>query len=178
MGQMRWASTLGILSWQSRMNSTRAPMSHPLDRYALRPVRSPREWSAYHAIRRDAIFSVLLPGQVYDEHDPDEFEHRHLPHVLVCDGEIIGTVRIDLVGETQAGLRLIAIRRDLQRQGHGGILLRLAEDAARSLGRTEVVINAHPTSLTFYVANGYREDDWRNAKPVPATLIRVGKRLP
>src|SRR5262245_15450492 len=93
MGQMRWASTLGILSWQSRMNSTRATMSHPLERYALRPVRSPREWSAYHAIRRDAIFSVLLPGQVYDEHDPDEFEHRHLPHVLVCDGEIIGTVR-------------------------------------------------------------------------------------
>src|SRR5262245_8388415 len=92
MGQMRWASTLGILSWQSRMNSTRAPMSHPLERYALRPVRSPREWSAYHAIRRDAIFSVLLPGQVYDEHDPDEFEHRHLPHVLVCDGEIIGKV--------------------------------------------------------------------------------------
>jgi GNAT superfamily N-acetyltransferase len=153
-------------------------MSHPLERYALRPVRSPREWSAYHAIRRDAIFSALLPGQVYDERDPDEFEHGHLPHVLLRDGEIVGTVRIDLVGETQAGLRLIAIRRDLQRQGHGSILLRLAEHAARSLGRTEVVINAHPTSLTFYLVNGYHEGEWRNAKPVPATLIRVGKRLP
>jgi len=94
-------------------------MDHPLDRYALRPARLPQEWSAYHAIRRDAIFSALLPGQAYDEHDPDEFQHRHLPHVLVRDGEIIGTVRIDLVGETQVGLRLIAIRRDLQRQGHG-----------------------------------------------------------
>src|SRR5437870_2308434 len=45
------------------MNSTRAPMDHPLERYALRPVRSPQEWSVYHAIRRDAIFSALLPGQ-------------------------------------------------------------------------------------------------------------------
>jgi hypothetical protein len=40
-----------------------------------------------------------------------------------------------------------------------------------------VVINAHPTSLTFYLANGYRIGDWQDAGPVPATLIRVGKRL-
>jgi len=143
-------------------------MDHPLERYALRPARLPQEWSAYHAIRRDAIFRALLPGQAYEEHDPDEFQHRHLPHVLVRDGEIIGTVRIDLVGETKAGLRLIAIRRDL---------LRLAEQAARGLGRTEIVINAHPTSLSFYLANGYREGEWRDTKPVPANLIRVGKRL-
>src|ERR1700730_16657048 len=139
------------------MNSTRAPMDHPLERYALRPVRSPQEWSVYHAIRRDAIFSALLPGQAYDEHDPDEFQHRHLPHALVRDGEIIDTVRIDLVGEAQAGLRLIAIRRDLQRQGHGSVLLRLAEHAARVLAGTEIVINAPPASLSFYLANGYRE---------------------
>jgi len=153
-------------------------MDHPLERYALRPARSPQEWSAYHAIRRDAIFAALLPGQAYDERDPDEFERGHRPHVLVRDGEVIGTVRIDLIGDTQAGLRLIAIRRDLQRRGHGRVLLRLAEQAALAFGRTEIVINAHPTSLTFYLANGYREGEWRDAAPVPATLIRVGKRLP
>ena len=153
-------------------------MDHPLERYTLRPARSPQEWCAYHAIRRDAIFAALLPGQAYDEHDPDEFERGHRPHVLVRDGEVIGTVRIDLIGDTQAGLRLIAIRRDLQRQGHGRVLLRLAEQAALAFGRTEIVINAHPTSLTFYLANGYREGEWRDAAPVPATLIRVGKRLP
>ena len=153
-------------------------MDHPLERYTLRPARSPQEWSAYHAIRRDAIFAALLPGQAYDEHDPNEFEHGHRPHVLVRDGEVIGTVRIDLIGDTQAGLRLIAIRRDLQRQGHGRVLLRLAEQTALAFGRTEIVINAHPTSLTFYLANGYREGEWRDAAPVPATLIRVGKRLP
>jgi hypothetical protein len=40
------------------------------------------------------------------------------------------------------------------------------------------VINAHPTSLRFYLANGYAEGEWRDAGPVPAGLIRVGKRLP
>jgi GNAT superfamily N-acetyltransferase len=91
---------------------------------------------------------------------------------------VVGTVRIDLIDGTQAGLRLIGIRSDLQRRGHGAVLLRLAERAAQDFGRTEVVINAHPTSLRFYLANGYAEGEWRDAGPVPAGLIRVGKRLP
>jgi GNAT superfamily N-acetyltransferase len=149
-----------------------------VERYNLRPVRSPREWTAYHAIRRDAIFAALLPGQPYDEHDADEFAPRHFPHVLVYDGEIVGTVRIDLIGEKAAGLRLIGVRGDLQRQGHGRTLLRLAEQTARALGKTEIVINAHPSSLAFYLANGYREGEWDDAGPSRPGLIRVGKCLP
>jgi GNAT superfamily N-acetyltransferase len=147
------------------------------ERYQLRPVQSPQDWSAYHAIRRDAIFAPLLPGQIYDADDADELKPGNLPHVLICDGRVVGTARIDLIDDTRAGLRLIGIRTDLQRQGHGAVLLALAEEAARALGRTEVSINAHPTSLMFYLANGYREGDWRDKEPVQPTLIRVGKRL-
>jgi GNAT superfamily N-acetyltransferase len=153
-------------------------MSDPRKRCSLRPTQSPQEWAAYHAIRRDAIFAPLLPEQAYDERDPDEFKPGNLPHVLIRDGEVVGTVRIDLIDETQAGLRLIGIRRDSQRQGLGAVLLELAERASRAFGRTEVVINAHPTSLTFYLASGYCEGAWRDKGPVPATLVRVGKRLP
>jgi GNAT superfamily N-acetyltransferase len=149
-----------------------------VERYTLRPVRSPREWAAYHAIRRNAIFAALLPAQPYDERDPDEFAPHHFPHVLVHDGDIVGTVRIDLIGEKAAGLRLIGVRGDLQRQGHGRVLLRLAEQTARAFGKTEIVINAHPSSLAFYLANGYREGEWDDAGPPRPTLIRVGKRLP
>jgi GNAT superfamily N-acetyltransferase len=153
-------------------------MAATVERYTLRPVRSPREWTAYHAIRRDAIFAALLPGQTYDERDADEFAPHHFPHVLVYDGEIVGTVRIDLIGEKAAGLRLIGVRGDLQRQGHGRALLRLAEQTARALGKAEIVINAHPSSLAFYLANGYREGEWDEAGPPPPGLIRVGKCLP
>jgi predicted N-acetyltransferase YhbS len=152
-------------------------MSDLLKRYSLHPARSPADWSAYHAIRREAIFAALLPGQAYDENDADELKPHNLPHVLKRDGEVVGTVRIDLIDGTQAGLRLIGIRTDLQRQGHGAVLLRLAERAAQELGRTEVVINAHPTSLTFYLVNGYAEGEWRDTGPVLAGLVRVGKRL-
>jgi hypothetical protein len=44
----------------------------------------------------------------------------------------------------------------------------------RPLGRTEIIINAHPTSLA---CNEYRQGEWGKAGP-PAILIRVGKRLP
>jgi hypothetical protein len=84
-------------------------MAAVFERYALRPARSPQEWAAYHAIRRDAIFAALLPGQPYDEQDADEFVPDHCPHVLLRDDEVVGVVRIDLIGKKQAGLRLVAI---------------------------------------------------------------------
>ena len=153
-------------------------MANALQRYRLHPVRSSREWAAYHAIRRDAIFRTLLPDQAYDEHDPDEFAPDHFPHLLLRDGEVLGTVRIDLIGKSAAGFRLIGIRPDVQRQGHGRALLKLAEEAARALGKTEIVINAHPSSLDFYLANGYRGGEWADRGPIPSGLVRVGKRLP
>jgi GNAT superfamily N-acetyltransferase len=143
-------------------------MSDPLARYCLRPTRTPQDWAAYHAIRRDAIFALLLPGQAYDANDADEFKPGNLPHVLVHDGEVIGTVRIDLIDAIRAGLRLIGIRRDRQRQGHGVVLLSLAEQTVRGLGRSEVVVNAARSALAFYLANGYGEGDWRDQGPAPA----------
>jgi len=152
-------------------------MADALQRYRLQPVRSSREWAAYHAIRRDAIFRTLLPDQAYDEHDPDEFAPDHFPDLLLRDGEVLGTVRIDLIGKSAAGFRLIGIRLDVQRQGHGRALLKLAEKAARALGKTDIVINAHPSSLDFYLANGYRQGEWADRGPIPSGLVRVGKRL-
>jgi GNAT superfamily N-acetyltransferase len=145
--------------------------------HQLRPAQSPADWRAYHAIRRDSIFAPLLPGQVYDERDADEFRPGNMPHVLTYAGEIVGTVRIDLIDDVQAGLRLIGIRNNRQREGHGAALLHLAEQVARDFGRSEVVINAHPTSLRFYLANGYAPGNWRDAGPAHPDLIRVGKSL-
>ena len=57
-----------------------------------------------------AIFAALLPSQAYDEHDPDEVAPGNFPRVLLHDGEIVGAVRIDLIGQSRAGLRLVGIR--------------------------------------------------------------------
>ena len=92
-------------------------------------------------------------------------------------GEIVGAVRIDLIDDVQAGLRLIGIRNGpaAARSRRGAAASRRA--GRRDFGRSEVVINAHPTSLQFYLANGYAPGDWRDAGPVHPDLIRVGKEL-
>jgi len=153
-------------------------MAAVFERYALRPARSPREWAAYHAIRRDAIFAALLPGQPYDEQDADEFVPDHCPHVLLRDDEVVGVVRIDLIGKKQS-------RSPPRRHQGRSPTERPRPNPAQTCGRsracslrTEIVINAHPTSLGFYLANGYREGEWSDVRPLPASLIRVGKRLP
>src|SRR5262245_26710791 len=152
-------------------------MSAKAQDYLLREVESAEDWAAYHAIRRDAIFAVYRPGQAYDPDHPDETKPDNFPHVLVLDGEIIGTVRIDFLDDTRAALRLIGICNDRQGQGHGAMLLRLAEDIVRQHGRRTIVINATVPALRFYLSHGYREGDWPDDLCLLPDLIRIGKRL-
>jgi GNAT superfamily N-acetyltransferase len=152
-------------------------MSDPNRRHVLRPTQSADDWTAYHSIRRDSIFGLYLAGQVYDEKHPDEFKPGNLPHVLVHGDEVVGTVRIDLLDHLRAGFRLIGIRTDLQRQGHGTTLLVLAERLVHGFGKREITINATARSLPFYLKHGYVKGEWKDIGPVPEQLIRVGKRL-
>jgi GNAT superfamily N-acetyltransferase len=153
------------------------PMPIGLDAYRLELAQSPEDWAAYHAIRREAIFAALLPGVLYDPDYPDEFLPDHFPYVLKRHGEVVGVMRIDLIDAQRAGFRLIAVRPDLQRGGHGRVLMALAERRARELGRLEAVINAHHTALGFYLGLGYAEGAWVDAGPPPPGTVRVGKAL-
>jgi GNAT superfamily N-acetyltransferase len=145
--------------------------------YVLRPAQSADDWAAYHAIRRDAIFALYFPGQSYDDAHPDETRPGNHPHVLVHGEEIVATVRIDLIDDTRAGLRLIAVKPGLQRLGYGTAMLAAAERFLQQRGRREITINATNLSFPFYFRHGYRPGEWRDAGPVPDGLIRVGKRF-
>jgi hypothetical protein len=144
------------------------------NRYALRPVRSPQEWAAYHAIRRQAIFAALLPSQAYDEHDPDEVAPGNFPRVLLHDGEIVGRGAHRSHWAEPSRPSPGGHPEHLQRQGHGRVLLRLAEEAMRPLGRTEIIINAHPTSLAF---NEYRQGEWGGSRTAAGNPHSRGKAI-
>ena len=132
---------------------------------------------AYHAIRRDSIFAIFRFGQAYDDNHADERKPENHPHVFTQNGEVIGTIRIDLLGEASVAFRLIGIRKDLQRQGLGTILLQMAEETAFGLGAREIVINSTMPSLSFYLANGYTRGEWYDVETLQPDLVRVGKRL-
>ena len=152
-------------------------MSNPFEHYRLEPARSPEDWAAYHAIRRDTLFARLLPRHPYDKNDPDEFLPGHTSCVLRYRDAVIGVVRIDEIDAQRVGLRMIAVRDDVQRGGHGRAMLALAEEQARAEGRSEVIINAHLTAVGFYLKLGYAAGEWADPAPVPPGTIRVGKVL-
>ena len=145
--------------------------------YELARPSTAAEWAAYHDIRRVAIFERYLPGQTYDPEDADEFKELNFPHLLRHDEDAIGTLRIDVLGDARAAFRLIAIRPDLQGQGHGAALLRLAEERAAAFGCGEVVLNAIKPALGFYRKHGYEPGAWFDIEPERDHSVRVGKRV-
>lgn len=145
--------------------------------YRLRRVESLTDWHAYHNIRRTELFAVHCPDVIYDSNHPDEREPSNLPHVLEVDGTIAGTIRIDLMGERCAAFRLIALRKALQRQGHGSRLLALAEQLVAELGCAQVTIQSAPAAVPFYERNGYTRGGWFDIAPPLRAAVTVGKLL-
>jgi GNAT superfamily N-acetyltransferase len=144
--------------------------------HRLRRVDSTADWMAYHDIRRAELFACA-PASDYDVDHPDEHEPSNLPHVLDLDGQVIGTIRIDLLGSARVAFRLVAIRGACQRLGHGSALLRLAEALVDDLGYSQVTVNASATVLPFFMRHGYAPGDWHDIDRPPAGAIRLGKKL-
>ena len=145
--------------------------------YRLRRVESLTDWHAYHNIRRTELFATQCPDVVYDSNHPDEREPSNLPHVLEVNGTIAGTIRIDLMGARCAAFRLIAIRKALQKRGHGTRLLALAEQLVAELGCAQVTVQSAPSAVPFYLRNGYASGDWHDIIVPLANMVRLGKRL-
>ena len=141
--------------------------------HELRAPVNEEEWLALHAIRRRVLFENRGKFETYIENHPDDFETGHHPLILLHRGVVIGVVRIDVSG-TVAWLRRVAIRDDLQRQGHGRVLLRLAEAFSKARGCTEVGSNAAVDALGFYERCGYVRD---SSIASPINSVRVCKSL-
>jgi N-acetylglutamate synthase-like GNAT family acetyltransferase len=141
--------------------------------YQLRAPVSKEEWRALHDIRRKVLFENRGKFDTYIENHPDDFKTGHHPLVLVYQDVVIGVVRVEVDG-TVAWLRRVAIREDLQRQGHGRVLLQLAEAFAKAQGCDEVRSNAAIEAVSFYERCGYTRDLSESA---PVNSVRMHKSL-
>jgi GNAT superfamily N-acetyltransferase len=125
----------------------------PENAHTLRPPRTPDEWEQYHQIRRTVLFEAR--GQCgYDANHPDERKPDNHPLLLFHGEAPVGVIRIDLQG-TLAIFRRVAVRAAMQRNGHGTVLLALAEDFARSRGCTRALSNVDAGAVGFYERGGF-----------------------
>ena len=101
----------------------------------------------YHAMRKRMLFDPL--GRPYSDNHPDETRDGNHRRVLLLNGELIGTVRIDIDGP-DAAFRLVTVREDMQGRGYGRSLVELSESLARSSGCRRVVVTAGEKSVGFW----------------------------
>jgi len=146
---------------------------HNEPKHELRTPTSLGDWQAYHCIRRKVLFENRGQFDVYDENHPDEYREGNHPFLLVCNGEPIGVIRVDING-TRAFFRRVAIREDLQRSGHGRVLLALAESFAREEGCNHIRSEVARDAVGFYERCGYTSVQ---SAPMTGTSISMQKNL-
>jgi len=128
-------------------------------KYQLVQMRCEEDWSSYHSIRRDVLWTAR-GRDGYNNNHSDEYLPNNHPLLLRFDGRAIGTIRLDELGNGAGAVRLVAIRNDVQRQGHGSKLGAMVEDFARSLGLHTLFVNAAPDAVGFYRKMGWKLFIW------------------
>ena len=134
------------------------------------------EWRAYHDIRRLVLFEARGQFGVYQEEHPDEHALGNHPKLLLYRGEPVGVVRIDVDAST-AICRRVAIRSDVQRRGHGRVLLSLVQQFAREKGCQRLVSYVAPAAVGFYEQCGFTVDRDRTSGSIEDRSVFMSKRL-
>jgi GNAT superfamily N-acetyltransferase len=144
--------------------------------HALITPTNDAEWRAYHDIRRRVLFEARGQFGVYQEDRPDERALGNHPKLLLYRGEPVGVVRIDVAGTT-AICRRVAIRSDVQRLGHGRVLLSLVEQFARDVGCRRLASYVAPDAVEFYERCGFSVDRDRAEGSSRIASVFMTKRL-
>ena len=135
-------------------------MSHVSDennRYEAAPVQTSAE--------REAVFAVRMTVFVEEQAVPPEEEldaydvaAAHFLARLASDPDpsgIVGTARLIDKGHSVGKIGRVAVLRNHRGHGVGALLMRRVEQAARSTGYTELILEAQCHALPFYEKLGY-----------------------
>lgn len=81
-------------------------------------------------------------------------------HVYICrvDGEVVGSVRFEVLGEGIAYLSRLAVDPEIQSLGIGGLLLEKVRQECANLGVRAIALHTASrmrSSVAFYLKNGY-----------------------
>jgi GNAT superfamily N-acetyltransferase len=125
-----------------------------------------------HAIRRTHIFDVYHPPDgpwpcEYDPAHPDDRDPANRPLLLVADGEVAGTLRLDLKPDGRAVVRLVALTPGFRGAGLGVAMLELAERMALESGARTLCVNAQPGVVGFYARRGFVPGRWEGCTSCP-----------
>jgi GNAT superfamily N-acetyltransferase len=125
----------------------------------LTPPRNQAELAALHDLRDTVLFSGRGRSGYDRQHPDDQAPNNHFMGFWQ-GSELLGTVRVDLLDDERAALRLVAVEPRLQRRGIGRDMIAAAERFISAAGRRRVVTNAAVDAARFYSRLGYEEAHW------------------
>ncbi len=112
----------------------------------------------------------------YDPAHPDDRDPANRPLLLLADGEVAGTLRLDLKPDGRAVIRLVALEPGFRGGGLGASMLGLAEDLASASTARALCVNAQPGVVGFYARRGFVPGRWEGCTSCPRGIPMV-KRL-
>lgn len=143
----------------------------------MKPVETEREWDEYHRIRETEIFRPHNKADfVYNREHKDEFKTKNHPMVFTLEDKVVGVVRLDHATKTRMIMRVFGFDKSAQNQGHGTTALQLIEQYALENEFKSIALNAHASTVTFYIKNGFEKNFWKGDSPKD-TDIPMGKKL-
>ncbi len=147
--------------------------------YTLEAPASPDDWQAFHDIREAELFRARHRDVTYDRNHPDDFTPENQPLLFKRDGQPIGVMRLDDLGDGTGAVRLVAITHAEQGRGHGRAMAALCDTIARGAGLHTLNVNAAPEALGFYEKTGWERFVWNPAElvSIAADCVQMRKRL-
>ena len=120
-------------------------------------IRTPdtaMEWEAYYQLRYEILRAPWgqTPGS---EKTPDEGAHQHFAF-FNKQQEIIGVIRLDSCEAQTGQIRFMAVALEAQQAGVGRALMLFAEEKAREMQLTQMILHAREQALAFYSKLGYQ----------------------
>ncbi len=114
---------------------------------------TPKEFEAYFLLRYELL---RKPWNQAIGSEKDEYENSAF-HAMACDekNNVVGVCRLQLNSSTEAQLRYMAVKNNMQGLGIGKKLINYLEKKAQKKGATKMILQARENAIDFYKKCGY-----------------------
>jgi predicted GNAT family N-acyltransferase len=125
-----------------------------MSKFSYKMVTGDAELQEAFEVRRQVFVREqgISENLVFDGHD------REALHIVVQDGErVVGSARVQFLGDNQAKLERMAILKRYRRKGIGGEMLLFLDVVLKNKQVQQVIIHAQLEVVSFYKLCGFGE---------------------
>jgi GrpB-like predicted nucleotidyltransferase (UPF0157 family)/predicted GNAT family N-acyltransferase len=133
---------------------------------------TPKEWGAYHRIRREQIFAPI--NVVYDENHPSLTAENNFHFILYKGTKIVCVAHVEFLNENEAAIRSLATDEPHKINGYGAYMMKMIEKWIKTQGRNIIKLHANPNAEKFYRKLGYAEMEFDDVS-ISNDTIDLGK---